>query len=301
MEHKTRQLVEIFGYSPTDTSRDVRKLWEMGACPFLNKGCIKHNHDQSIIYGTCSVTSSLGNVVICPNRLYANTYASLHHISKEAYGDKVPLLMFNDYVERRAIANECVVALGMNSGKEVKVGRSLSMDWVLVRISKGALVDYTGVEVQSIDITGNYRDAWHAFKNYDPKRKTVLPSSGHGLNWANVHKRLIPQIIRKGLVFSRSHFVTKGLFFIVPEIVYQKFEEVIGADIPKLKKLARNTITVHTYSLGEEKGVGKQRDLILERSFTFSLEDFSNRFISGPNLPSGEDLDGVIRKALAIR
>ena len=301
MERKTKQIVELFGYSPTDVSYDVRKLWDLGACPFLNKGCTKHNHDQSIIYGTCSVTSSQGDVIICPNRLYADDYASLHLVAKEAYGDKVPLLMFSDYVKRRATVNECVVALGMNSGKEVKVGRSLSMDWVLARVNKGALVDYTGVEVQSIDITGNYRDAWHAFKNYDPKRKAVLPSSGHGLNWANVHKRLIPQIIRKGLVYSRSQFVTKGLFFIVPEIVYQKFEEVVGADIPKLKKLARNTITVHTYSLGAEKGAGKQRDLILNRSFTFSLEEFSERFISGPNLPDGEELDGVIRKALAIK
>ena len=301
MERKTRQLIEIFGYSPTDMSRDVRKLWDLGACPFLNKGCTKHNHDQSIIYGTCSVTSPQGDIIICPNRLYADDYASLRQVAQAAYGDKIPLLMCDQYVKSRATANECVVALGMNSGKEVKVGRSLSMDWVLVRISKGALVDYTGVEVQSIDITGNYRDAWHAFKNYNPKSNRAIPSSGHGLNWANVHKRLIPQIIRKGLVYSRSQFVTKGLFFIVPEIVYQKFEDVVGADIPKLNKLARNTITVHTYSLGEEKGTGKQRDLILGRSFTFSLEEFSNRFISGPNLPSGEELDGVIRRALAIR
>ncbi len=301
MERKERQLVEVFGYAPTDTTREVRALWNLGACPFLNKGCTKHNHDQTIIYGTCSVTSPSGNIIICPNRLYADNYATLRRVSHVAYGEKLPLLMFNEYVAQRAAAPDCIVALGLNSGKEVKVGRSLSMDWVLVKISKGTLIDYTGVEVQSIDITGNYRDAWHAFKNYDPKSKRAIPSSEHGLNWANVHKRLIPQIIRKGLVYSRSKFVTNGLFFIVPGIVYQKFEEVVGSDIPKLSKPGRDTITVHTYSLGPEKGHGEQRDLVLDRAFTFSMEEFANRFITGPHLPSGEELDQVIRKTLAVK
>lgn len=55
-----RDLVEIFGYSPVDLTPEVRSLWALGACPFLNKECVKINHDQTIIYGTCSVTSPMG-------------------------------------------------------------------------------------------------------------------------------------------------------------------------------------------------------------------------------------------------
>ena len=209
------------------------------------------------------------------------------------------MIMFSDYIDQRGAKGKVAVALGMNSGKEIKLARSLSMDWVIVLIDGGELVNYIGVEIQSIDITGNYRDAWHGYKNFSTDT-LVVPSSEHGLNCANVHKRIIPQIIRKGLVYSRSTLVTHGLFFIAPDIVYQKFEDVIGADIPKTEVTARDTISVHTYGLGPEVGAGKQRSLQLVREVRFKMDDFANRFITGPNLPSGEVLDKAVKSVLGI-
>ncbi len=300
MNSKKRDLVEIFGYAPDDLTRDVRTLWKIGACPFINKSCIKINHDQTIIYGTCSVTSPYGDTIICPNRLYANNYEVLHKVSRDAFGD-LDFLTFEEFIEKRASYDDCIVALGKNSGKEVQVGKALSMDWVLARISAGELVEYTGIEVQSIDITGNYRDAWHGYRNISQSMdRSSVPSSQHGLNWANVHKRLIPQLIRKGVIYSRSNLVKSGLYFIVPDIVYKKFEDIIGADIPLVKKPSHDTITVYTYQLGEEAHHGQQRTLSLVRELRFELEEFSNRFISGPNLPSGDELDNVIRNKLGV-
>ncbi|CAH1044724.1 hypothetical protein HPTD01_3202 [Halomonas sp. TD01] len=96
------------------------------------------------------------------------------------------------------------------------------MDWVLAKVKNGKLQQYVGVEVQSIDITGNYRDSWHTYKNLNTSFSGDIPRSEHGLNWANVHKRLIPQLIRKGVVYSNSKLVPSGLYFIVPDIVYKK-------------------------------------------------------------------------------
>ena len=196
---------------------------------------------------------------------------------------------------------ECIVALGKNSGKEVQIGGSLSMDWVLAKISNARLVEYVGVEVQSIDITGNYRDAWHAYKNIGTNtNRASLPSSQHGLNWANVHKRLIPQIIRKGVVYSRSNLVKKGLYFILPDIVYKKFEDIIGNDIPTVESQSNETLTIHTYELGPIVPKGQQREIVEVRKLCFTLEEFSARFISGPNLPSGDELDKSIRNILGV-
>lgn len=299
---RRRDLIEIFGYSPDDLTISVRALWSMGGCPFTNKSCIKINHDQSITYGTCSVTSPYGDIIICPNRLYANNYAVLLKVSKDAFGDKIPFLMYDQFIKKRALNKECIVALGKNSGREIQVGRSLSMDWVLAHISNAKLVEYVGIEVQSIDITGNYRDAWHSYNNFTKlSNRDTLPSSQHGLNWANVHKRLIPQIIRKSVVYSRSKMVTKGLYFILPDIVYIKFEEVIGSDIPLVDDLSQETITVYTYELGKRVPQGQQRELVQVRKLRFNLEDFSNRFISGPNLPSGDELDQVVKRVLGVR
>jgi hypothetical protein len=299
VQRPKKDIVEIFGYAPDDLSNVSRSLWSLGACPFIEKACTKTNHDQTIIYGTCSVTSPYGDCIICPNRMYENRYASLKRVAIDAFGDSLEFLTYEEYIPRRNDLSECVVALGQTSGKEVKLGTSLSMDWVLARVDNGDLAEYVGIEVQSIDITGNYRDNWYAYKNLTSS-DTLISKSGHGMNWANVHKRLIPQLIRKGLIYSRSNLVASGLYFVLPNIVYQKFEEVIGADIPLVNECAPDVLTVHTYSLSSPVEHGQQRHLILEREIKFKLEEFSGRFIAGANLPSGEDLDNVVRRVLGL-
>lgn len=292
----SKDLVEVFGYSPRNLNQEVRKLWTLGACPFIKQKCIKHNHDQSIIYGTCSVSSPYGDIIICPNRLYANNYETIRKASEDAFG-KIQFYMFDEFISKRTSGKECIVALGANSGKEIKVGNSLSMDWILAKINGDKLIEYIGIEVQSIDIIGNYRDAWHGYKNLKSQDAKV-PDSEHGLNWANVHKRLIPQIIRKGVIYSRSKYCKNGMYFILPEIVYNKFEEVIGADIPLTKDKSNEILTVFTYSLGEPSLA--QRELKLIRKIRFTLDEFSNRFISGPNLPPAANLDNAIKRILGV-
>jgi hypothetical protein len=91
----TRDLIEIFGYQPTDTSKNVRMLWQLGACPFINKACTKINHDQSITYGTCSVTSPYGNIIICPNRMYVNNYQIIKNVANDAFGELPVCFLMN--------------------------------------------------------------------------------------------------------------------------------------------------------------------------------------------------------------
>ena len=35
---KKKDLVEVFGYTPDDLSNNARSLWNIGGCPFINKG-----------------------------------------------------------------------------------------------------------------------------------------------------------------------------------------------------------------------------------------------------------------------
>lgn len=296
-----KDLVEVFGYAPDDLTDTARRLWRVGGCPYMNRACTKFNHDQSVTYGTCSVTSPYGDLPICPSRLYEKNYETIRAISQDAFGDDIPFLLFDEFIEHRDTFDVGVVALGTNSGREVQVGRIMSMDWVLAKIEGSTLVEYAGVEVQSIDITGNYRDAWHAYKSLGqtPGRNSI-PSSGHGLNWANVHKRLIPQLIRKSVVYGGSKLVKNGLYFIVPDIVYQKFEDVIGADIPLSDRRGKDIMTVHTYELGDPVPHGQQRNLRQVRRLRFKTKDFADRFIAGPNLPSGDDIDTAVRRVLGL-
>lgn len=295
-----RDLVEIFGHAPDDVSPQARLLWRMGACPFVQRECIKFNHDKTITYGTCSATSPHGEIIICPNRLYADSHGTVRAVARDAFGDQLQFVLFDEYVGRRETLQTGVVALGKHSGREVRVGQSLSMDWILAWIDNGVLREYVGLEVQSIDITGNYRDAWHAYHSLSDFPDRPIPASQHGLNWANVHKRLIPQLIRKSLVYSSSGLVKRGMYFIVPEIVFRKFEELLG-EMPPVGDRGADTISVFTYGLGAAVEHGAVRSLEHVRTIRFSLRDLSQRFISGPNLPAGNELDRAVLRLLGIQ
>lgn len=291
-------IVEIFGYAPNDTTQECRSLWSIGACPFTSSPCSKTNHDKSVVYGTCSVTTTFGDCIVCPNRFYADSFGVLRRVAKDAFGD-ISFYTYQDYVAHRTDGEACVVALGMHSGHEVKLGQSCSMDWVLALVERAKLLAYTGIEVQSIDITNNYRDNWYAYKHI--REGSEIPRSEHGMNWANVHKRLIPQLIRKSLIYSSSKYVNHGLYFIVPEIVYRKFEEIIGIDIPLVQNKGSDVITVHTYTLGEPVSEGNIRSILFVRENRFMMKDFAERFISGPNLPSASELDKAVKNALGLK
>ena len=101
------------------------------------------------------------------------------------------------------------------------------------------------------------------------------------------------------MIYSRSKLVKRGLYFVVPDAVFKKFEAVLS-DLPQTSKAQSDTITVFAYTLGAEKPIGQQRELILKRKSRFLLKDLSEKFISGSTLPSSEELDEAIKSILQI-
>lgn len=293
-------IVEIFGYAPDDLTVDARKAWKDKSCVFTGVPCTKTNHDKSEVYGVCSVTTMGEECIVCPNRMYADGYQILSDVAEDAFGSGLRLCLYSEYKALTLSGSDetVVVALGHGSGQEVRLGRQLSMDWVLAKMQGDVLLEYVGIEVQSIDITGNYRDNWASYRDLPHSGSRVIERSGHGMNWANVHKRLIPQLIRKGLIYSRSSKVASGLYFLLPDIVYKRFEAVIGADIEVEEDKSPDNLTVFTYGLGPKVPYGSVRSLVPERRIRFSLEEFSSRFVAGANLPSGDELDAAVRKGL---
>jgi len=295
-----RDIAEIFGHAPDDRSTAARGFWDSHRCPFVNRPCTKTNHDQTIVYGVCSVKNQNGDEVItCPNRLYANNYALIQAIAEDMFGSGIPFYTYGAFMACRAHRGRCIVALGAGSGKEVSLGKQLSIDWVLALLDDGRLCDFGGLEVQSMDITGNYRSTWQAYAQLGQRQHAIIPESEHGINWANVHKRLIPQLIRKGAVFAKSTLCSKGLHFALPDLVYKKFEEVVGALAP-CERLAADVLTVHTCALGPVVSAGSIRSLVPVQKRRVLLTDFAAGFVTGPNLPSGAELDAAISRSLGI-
>jgi hypothetical protein len=92
--------------------------------------------------------------------------------------------------------------------------------------------------------------------------------------------------------------VSSGLYFVLPELVYHHFEEVIGADIPLIKTKSADNLTVMTYQLGEKVPHGQIRKLKHIRTIRFSLEEFSSRFVAGASLPKGTELDAAVKRGI---
>jgi hypothetical protein len=306
MSLPSHSLTEIFGHAPDDDSRHVRMLWDSGICPFLNSKCSKINHQSGVIYGGCTIQSPIyKDVIICPKRLYADNYATLKHIAKDAFG-AIPFVFYENFWKNRIqFSNErVVVAIGQGHGAEISVGgrnNKRLMDWVLAVCNKGELEQYTGVEVQSIDITNNYVGNWSFFKNQNYLTDgQIPPASEHGFNWANVMKRLAPQIAAKGILYSQSDFVQRGIYFLLPDAVYKHFEAKLGV-MKATTTRDRTTLTVHTYDVGNHVGKGEIRPLQIVRELSVELKDFCEALASGGVLPSAKDLDGKIRSSLGVR
>lgn len=301
-----KDIIELFGYAADDTSGAARQHFRAKSCPFIGSNCSKTNHDQSVVYGTCSVTAGKGKeIIICPKRLYAKNYAVFSDVVKSIWG-AIPLVVGGDLAELRKEAvkhSESVVAFGQNSGKEITVQSNgkLSIDWVLQRYKNvnGRLApqDFVGVEVQSIDITGNYRENFHAYeqlKNGTPPN--YIPDAGHGLNWANVHKRLIPQIIRKGNIYNRIDRCA-GFAFILPTLVYEKFDEILG-DLDEKSGSSNDNLSVFTYSLDTNTQHGSIRGIKLDAIKHHSLRDIASAFSSNSGENSHKELDRTLRNIL---
>ena len=304
MRAEGQDIVELFGFAPNDTSIVAKQQFERTECPFVKGQCGKTNHNQTLVYGTCSVTTGKAKreVIICPKRLYADNYRVLSDAANAVWGD-IALVAGGTISELRegALAyNECAIAFGQNSGREVTINSNgkLSLDWVIqryVRVGNNLVPqDYIGIEVQSIDITGNYRDNWQAYNDikFGP-HPNMIPNSGHGLNWANVHKRLIPQIIRKGNVYSFTKRCS-GFFFILPDLVYEKFENILG-EIPEQDLPSSQNLSVLTYGFGAKANEGTHRKLVLHRTKHHSLADIAHAFITNCGDTVSDELDELLK------
>lgn len=149
-------------------------------------------------------------------------------------------------------------------------------------------------EVQSIDTTGNYVDNWEAYRD----ESDSVPDSEHGMNWANVWKRLIPQLILKSSLSTTSALCLKGTYFVVPDRVYQQFEKIVGS-VASRPSAGPGVLTVMTYNLGPDVPEGKIRSLLHCRTERLLATEMAVSFASGKQLPLGTQLDQKVAEILA--
>ncbi len=293
---------EFFGYRAEDRSDTAIAAAARQICPFLGSQCTKILSRDRIVSGVCSVrqkTEGSPSVICCPNRIYAENYKMLHLVARQAFGCELGLYSGRIAVEKAKEEAGAVAVFGHGWGGELRLPQragtgSYFVDWVLARLDKdGELVEFTAIEVQTIDTTGNYREARTALL----ADRTVIPDTV-GLNWENVSKRIIPQLIYKGQVLQREDLCRTGLYFVCPKAVYDRVLNRLGGK-DRIPRFPTQPASIHflAYDYNREIQDGSITPLgILEEHCT-TVYKVQEAF-SSMNLPEGNVYRDAIRRSL---
>ncbi|MBS1570690.1 MAG: hypothetical protein JST45_14775 [Bacteroidetes bacterium] len=290
-------IYEWFGYALGDSSNQAKNGRLEKACPFVGGICTKVLGRSKLISGVCSVKpATSGPVVCCPNRMYANEYHVLLDVAEDAFGPGVRLCRSERHMRHDG---KDVVVFGKRWGKELRLasrhaGGGYFVDWVLALVDgTGKLLEFVAAEVQTMDTTGSYEPAVRILYEGGPPPG---PSKA-GINWENVNKRILPQLIFKGHVIRLEEKCRKGLYFICPEPVYRRMAERLGGDLVSYPPQP-GALTFLWYGLGPADA-GKPASLKFAGKLTTTVDQVALAFTSPRNLPVPGGYEKAISAALS--
>lgn len=293
---------EFFGYRADDESEDALSAAQNEQCPIISDRCEKTFND-GVVSGVCSlkpVTS--GPVICCPIRLYADDYRILRDVSEMAFEDELPLIQGPNAVKYVSKYDKpCVAVFGQRKGGELRLPQKSGrggyfVDWVLAKLSaSGELEELVAVEVQTIDTTGNYRNGYKALVENRSIEKTTA-----GLNWENVSKRILPQLIYKGQVLQRESLCKKGLFFVCPKPVFGRTMSRLGGEEGLVKySLQPASITFLAYEHDASKKQSDGELVPIKRTVSHSTTVYKvQEAFNNVTLPEENVYQAAILKAL---
>ncbi len=296
---------EFFGYRSEDNSPIALKTAADKKCPFTGAPCTKLLSRERTISGVCAIrqkTPGSPSVICCPNRIYADDYKMLRQIANNAFGQSLELFAGRAAVAKAKELGGAIAVFGHGWGGELRLPQrqgvgSYFVDWVLARLDgKGDLVDFTAIEVQTIDTTGKYSDAQAALQ----KSRTLIDDTV-GLNWENVSKRIIPQLIYKGQVLQREELCKTGLYFVCPSPIYKRVLARLGGK-EKIPAFPTQPAAIHFIAYDyvcafDELTAGNIVPLDILEEHCTTVYKVQEAF-SAVNLPDGNVYGNAIRKSL---
>lgn len=192
------RVIELFGHSANESNINWRQTITDQNCAFTQKKCYKtRKSEPSISIGSCSVLYGQANdpIIICPKRLLER---------KRIFADCIHLLTSHEPGNELHIVSE----VGIPGG---------SVDFFLVSTKRNAIVDFVGIELQTLDTTGT---VW-------PERQRLLRTLGvpradqgeestkpFGMNWKMTAKTILVQMHHKIQTFEH---LNKKLVLVVQD------------------------------------------------------------------------------------
>lgn len=184
-------LVEVFGYAIDDFSEEAVHHRKEKLCPFNNKSQYCTKDKKSDPLGACNVHQRGNAVITCPQR-FTEDWTIVRDSAEFFFERGSTYRVLREYQMRDA-ENEVVG----------------NIDFVLVKVENGSIVDFATIEVQSVYISGNMRRPFEHYMD-DPEkasrdwRSRVSERGGYypTPDWRSSHKRLFRQINSKGTLLA---------------------------------------------------------------------------------------------------
>jgi len=174
-------LLELYGISTARANVDWLDVIHQEGCPYLNHRCYKtRKSTPSITIGTCSIRYGRDEkqIIICPYRLLERGQVFL---------DSLHLLTFHEPGNELHIVSEVAIPGG-------------SVDYFLVSARDQKVIDFVGIELQTLDTTGTVWPTRQRFLQRQGVAATddeIKHSKGFGMNWKMTAKTILVQLNHK--------------------------------------------------------------------------------------------------------
>ncbi|TEU14658.1 MAG: hypothetical protein E3J21_15240 [Anaerolineales bacterium] len=167
MSHK--RPLEFYGHN-VESTQDWNTVLTSQHCPYLDRRCVKQRKsDPQQTIGACILGFKQRRLIVCPHRFLQRNQTFL---------DVVPLLSGG---ERFFVVPEIPMPGG-------------NVDYFVVAERDGAIVDFAGLEIQSLDTTGS-GGIWAAREALSAGELGI--KYGYGINWKMSAKTILMQLHHK--------------------------------------------------------------------------------------------------------
>ncbi len=189
------KVIEFYG-KPTHQTLAWSEIVSEQNCPFLSRKCLKNRKSEpDITIGTCSVSygKEARNIIICPFRLLE---------SSQIFTDCIHLLTLHQPGNELRIIPEIAVPGG-------------SIDYGLASVRSGKVIDFIGIELQTLDTTGTVwpeRQRFLRQQSIAVREVDATSKKSFGMNWKMTAKTTLMQLHHKIQTFEdlSKHLVLVG-------------------------------------------------------------------------------------------
>ena len=242
-------------------------------CPFISSQCTKRSQKISGPYPICAVFhgKNLNKklMCVCPKRFFQTDFKQ----------KIIDICWTGEHPQNPIIVHE------------VKMDNFGNVDFVIADVDSSMqfVKNFISVEMQAVDITGSVEPAFQAFINSEA---IIDKTFSYGINWENVRKRYITQLINKG--FFHHHWQSKIVAVIQMEL-YNNLRGKIRFDELEPKSDTSNIVFMlydfdkiekdgkYHYEISFKKAVGTSHSSLMNAALYKtppSKEKFEERILS---------------------